>query len=135
MCPSPRYANNMDMTVTEAAEYLRVTERTVRRRLHNSELRGRQVTTPQGFTWVVELPDSTPHDNVSDQVSDQVDEPNHQAILKELEATKQLVTVLTNQVDIKDRQIEQLHVLLQQSQAALPSPPGTQHRWWRFWQR
>ena len=134
MCPSSRYAISMDMTITEAAEYLRVTERTVRRRLHNGELRGRQVTTPQGFTWVVELPDSTPYDNVSNHVSDQVEEPNYQAILKELEATKQLVTVLTNQVDIKDRQIEQLHVLLQQSQAALPAPRDGRS-WWKFWQR
>jgi hypothetical protein len=122
----------MDTTINDAAEILGVTERTVRRRLHNGELRGRQVTTPQGFTWIVELPDSTPDDNVSGQVSDQVEEPNYLAILKELEATKQLVLVLTNQVDTKDRQIEQLHVLLQQSQAALPGKTTTRS-WWRFW--
>ena len=122
----------MDVTITEAAVHLGVTERTVRRRLHNGELTGRKITTPQGFTWIVELPDSTPQNNVSDHVSDQVEEPNYQAILKELEATKQLVTVLTNQVDIKDRQIEQLHVLLQQSQASLPTPTRS---WWRFWVR
>jgi hypothetical protein len=122
----------MDVTITEAAGQLGVTERTVRRRLHNGELTGRKITTPQGFTWIVELPDSTPQHNVSDHVSDQVEEPNYQAILKELEATKQLVTVLTNQVDIKDRQIEQLHVLLQQSQASLPAPTRS---WWRFWVR
>jgi predicted transcriptional regulator len=122
----------MDATITEAAEHLGVTERTVRRRLHNGELRGRQITTPQGFTWIVELPDSTPYDNVSDHVSDQVEEPNYQAILKELEGMKQLVMVLTNQVDIKDRQIEQLHVLLQQSQTALPSMT-TSRPWWKFW--
>ena len=34
----------------------------------------------------------------------------------------------------KDRQIEQLHVLLQQVQAALP-PPRPIRPWWRVWRR
>ena len=43
------YAVVMEVTITEAARRLGISERTVRRRLHSEELVGRQVTTPQGF--------------------------------------------------------------------------------------
>ena len=39
------------------------------------------------------------------------------------------------QVEGKDKQIGELHVLLQQAQAALPAPRENHHPWWRFWQR
>jgi hypothetical protein len=45
-----------------------------------------------------------------------------------------LISVLRDQLDSKDRQIEQLHVLLQQAQAALPAPRSGRP-WWRVWQR
>jgi chromosome segregation ATPase len=34
----------------------------------------------------------------------------------------------------KNKQIEQLHILLQQAQAALPAPKDTRP-WWQFWRR
>ena len=37
------------------------------------------------------------------------------------------------QLETKDRQIGELHILLQQAQAALPAPKENRHRsWWRF---
>ena len=39
------------------------------------------------------------------------------------------------QLDVKDSQIRELHILLQQAQAALPSPQSAQRPWWRLWQR
>jgi hypothetical protein len=38
------------------------------------------------------------------------------------------------QLEAKDKQIEQLHVLLQQAQAVLPAARDN-HPWWRFWQK
>jgi len=43
-------------------------------------------------------------------------------------------SILERQVEAKDEQIKELHVLLQQSQAALPAPKENR-RWWRFWDR
>ena len=49
----------MQVTIQEAAQALGVAESTVRRRLRNGELEGEQMPTPQGYTWLVELPDDT----------------------------------------------------------------------------
>jgi hypothetical protein len=54
------------------------------------------------------------------------------------ELRQQLQTQTTGhkeQLDSKDKQIEQLHVLLQQARAALPVPRENGHSWWRFWRR
>jgi hypothetical protein len=39
------------------------------------------------------------------------------------------------QLESKDKQIEQLHVLLQQAQAALPAPRDNRSWWQRLWRR
>jgi DNA-binding transcriptional MerR regulator len=92
----------MDVTIAEAARRLGISERTVRRRLHNGELQGRQVATPQGFVWTIEMPDGLPDGKSADS---------------ELEALRELVDLLKDQVETKDQQIKELHVLLQQAQA------------------
>jgi hypothetical protein len=38
------------------------------------------------------------------------------------------------QLEAKDKQIEQLHILLQQAQAALPAARDGRS-WWQFWRR
>jgi len=32
------------------------------------------------------------------------------------------------------RELQELHVLVQQAQATLPGPRENRHSWWRFWQ-
>jgi hypothetical protein len=57
------------LSIKEAADRLRVSEITVRRRLHNGELEGEQEETPQGFRWVVLLPDGVADDDSTDQAA------------------------------------------------------------------
>jgi hypothetical protein len=45
------------VTVPEAATRLGIAPQTVKRRLKRGKLRGRQETTPQGFVWLVDVPD------------------------------------------------------------------------------
>jgi hypothetical protein len=45
------------VTVPEAAIRLGIAPQTVKRRLKRGKLRGRQETTPQGFVWLVDVPD------------------------------------------------------------------------------
>jgi hypothetical protein len=118
----------MQVTIQEAAHKLGVAESTIRRRLRNGELEGQQMTTPQGYTWMVELSE--------DMLSEQEDQPTGEdGVLRELvDVLRYQVTGLEGQLGTKDRQIEQLHVLLQQVQAALP-PPRTNRPWWRIWRR
>ncbi len=45
------------VSITEAAQRLGVSEKTVRRRLSAGTLRGERVGRPQGYTWAVHLDD------------------------------------------------------------------------------
>ncbi len=45
------------VTVPEAATRLGIAPQTVKRRLKRGKLRGRQESTPQGFVWLVDVPD------------------------------------------------------------------------------
>jgi hypothetical protein len=122
----------MQVTIAEAAERLRLSEHTVRRRVKSGELPSTQVATPQGFVWMVELPD--------DSTAGDSDTTGEVRALRELidQMANQLLVMKDQleskdrQLESKDRQIEQLHVLLQQAQAALPSPREGRP-WWKWW--
>jgi hypothetical protein len=132
----------MQVNVPEAARLLRVSEQTVRRRLRSGELHGRQVTSPGGFLWMVEIPDELPvEDTESGEIvamkalvvhlEAQVAAQQEQLTVKDKQMDAQ-VSAHQEQITAKDRQIEQLHVLLQQAQASLPAPRG-RRPWWKWW--
>jgi hypothetical protein len=124
----------MQATIADAARLLRVSEHTVRRRVRSGELPSSQVDTPQGFIWMVELPDDVPADSpVSGELV--VMRELIASLNEQVQTLKGQLDAKDSQLDSKDRQIEQLHVLLQQAQSALPSPRSTQRHWWQFWQR
>ena len=105
--------------IQEAATLLGVSESTLRRRLRAGQVAARQVSTPQGFKWLVDVDIA---DKVSDQVNDQVGD--------QVQGGKDdIIRILAQQVDDQRQQIRELHVLLGQAQAALPAPPA-QHRGW-----
>jgi hypothetical protein len=134
-------------TMVEAAVILGVSPDTVKRRLQRGDLEGHQEETPQGFRWIIELPDdSVPSNHSSAAPADARATAGAEETLRELvdvlkdevsELRQQLQTQAIahgEQLEAKDRQIEQLHVLLQQTQAALPAPKAD-HSWWRRWWR
>jgi hypothetical protein len=126
-----------EVSIQEAATRLGVSAETIRRRVHKGVLRSRQVPTPQGFVWMVELPNEEPQQGIHAGESEQLHELV--AVLKaQLEKKDHQLEIQAaahqEQLEAKDRQIEQLHVLLQQAQAALPAPKENRS-WWRFWQR
>lgn len=120
----------MQVTIQEAANTLGIAESTVRRRIRNGELEGQQMPTPQGYTWLVDLPEDLAIEKESEQPM-----VGESGLMRELvDSLRSHMNGLENQLGTKDRQIEQLHVLLQQVQAALPPPRGARP-WWRVWQR
>jgi hypothetical protein len=136
------------VTMAEAARRLDVTVETVKRRLRRGELQGHKQPRPQGFTWLVEMPedtgdrDSTPSVTPSDTPTSNAEvhrlEDMISLLQKELDITREELehqrSMYQGELVSKNKQIEQLHILLQQAQAALPAPRD--HRpWWRFWQR
>jgi DNA-binding response OmpR family regulator len=93
---------------------------------------------------MVELPDDFSEDNKNggngegESLSELV-----AALRSQVEGQQELVDSLQAQVKVqqeeltaKNKQIEQLHVLLQQAQSALPAPKESQHSWWyKLWHR
>ena len=106
------------VSIKEAAQRLEVVEATVRRRIRNGELGAHQVPRPQGFIWMVDLPD------------EEVGGAEHST--EDWAGLRELVDTLKEELARRNTQMEQLHVLLQQAQAALPAPRENRP-WWRLW--
>jgi excisionase family DNA binding protein len=119
----------MQVTLSEAAVRLKLSERTVRRWLHSGKLQGSQMPTDRGFQWLVDIPDDL-------QVEPEGEAPG------EMQALRDMNAVLMRRLDLADqelearrREVQELHVLLQQAQAALPASQGAPRPWWWFWHR
>jgi hypothetical protein len=137
------------VTMTEAARRLDVTVETVKRRLRRGELQGHKQPRPQGFTWLIEMPedtgdqDSTPSVTPSDTPASNAEvhrlEDMVSLLQRELAITRDELehqrSMYQSELVSKNKQIEQLHVLLQQAQAALPAPRDNRSWWQRLWRR
>ena len=108
------------LSIQEAAQRLGFSVATVRRRVHSGALAGTQEDPPIGRWWV-ELPDDEPQ-----RENGYVEPSDGCADLREM------VAVLKEELTSKNEQIRELHILLQQTQAALPAAK-VDRRWWRFW--
>jgi excisionase family DNA binding protein len=133
--------------IAEAARRMGVSVDTVKRRLRNGELQGYKQPGRGGFSWLIEMDDSSPSNSSGNTsanatVNAPANDGETQALRELVDTLRSQVTAQQNQLEsyqqqfeAKDRQIEQLHVLLQQAQAALPAPRENHRSWWRFWQR
>ncbi len=135
------------VTIAEAARRLGVSQDTVKRKLRRGELKGRQQPRPQGFTWIIELEEDGLGESVTDAKTEARTGASTTARTGELHLLEEMVstlraqiagqqeqlTVKDSQLETKDHQIEQLHVLVQQAQAALPAPRENRRSWWRWW--
>ncbi len=125
------------VSIKEAARRLDVSDLTIRRRLNSGELQGIQEPKGKSHIWWVLMPEEETESEAKNL--EQEPEGNSRG---EVEALRDLVTVLKEQLDIKDKQLEtrarevqELHVLLQQAQAALPAPRENRPWWQRLWRR
>jgi transposase len=123
------------VSIKEAARRLDVSDLTIRRRLNSGELQGIQEPKGKSHIWWVLMPEEETESEAKNQEQEQ------DSSRGEVEALRDLVAVLKEQLDTKDKQLEtrarevqELHVLLQHAQTALPAPKES-HAWWRFWQR
>ena len=111
------------VTIQEAAQMLGISVATVRRKLHTGVLKGTQEDPPTGRWWV-ELPDEGP-----------LPENGSEPYGGDCADLRETVAILREELVSKNKQIEQLHVLLQQAQAALPVPRDSRPWWRRVWRR
>jgi septal ring factor EnvC (AmiA/AmiB activator) len=131
------------VTLVEAAHQLGVSVDTVRRRLQKGELKGQQQPRPSGHIWLVELDEELDQNSrLADRSADaeQGDQARLAACQADIHRLEEMVAMLQahivtqgSELEAKNQQISELHVLLQQAQAALPAARG--RPWWRFWGR
>ena len=112
-------APQREAPIQEAAILLGISESTLRRRIRAGQVNARQVETPQGFKWLVEI------ENI--EVDHQV--VHHVTEIDAIEELKARVQSLETQLGVKDTQIDQLHHLL--AQTSLNAAPA--RSWWKFW--
>lgn len=126
------------VSIRKAAAKLGVSEQTIRRRLHNGLIKGHQENPPNG-PWLVEMEGRHDlgnglGDGHQDQDHGQTDEHqgNGQGSMAEIVAMlKARVQAQETELEARRREVQELHVLLRQTQAALPAPtPTASPNWW-----
>ena len=112
------------ISVVEASQCLGVSTHAIKRLLKQGKLRGQQQATPQGPPmWLVEIPDdSVGRDFATASDLETTSPVSASATAGEKQRLEKMLAFLQQQLEAKDRQIEQLHALLQQTQAPLPAP-------------
>jgi hypothetical protein len=132
------------VSIAEAGKILGLAEITIRRRLRSGEIKGHKRSTPQGYVWIVELSDEDLQRNCEHEEENEEhgSDPREVETADEVGYLRQMVEFLKEelksrelswqqQFQAKDKQIEQLHVLLQQAQTALSAPREERQSWWR----
>jgi excisionase family DNA binding protein len=107
----------MEVTVKTAAKLMCVSPDTIRRRIISGDLPARKVPAEHGVKYLVEMPrvDPLPERDKENQA--------------ELESQRKTILFLQTELESRRREVQELHVLLQQTQAMLPPAKGVS--WWR----
>ncbi len=118
------------LTIQAAAQCLGTSEITIRRKLRTGQLSGHQEDPPNGRWWV-EIPDEQLVGSDSTG-SNSMPEGQEGHLLRDLVGVlKDQVTSLQHHLEIRDREVGELHVIIQQQALALPAPVGRNRGWWR----
>jgi excisionase family DNA binding protein len=116
-----------EITIAQAAERLGVSMDTIRRRISKGEIKARKVPSAHGEMYVIELPDDiTPEPSAP---------PGKTEVAPEIEALRKTIDILETELEARRREVQELHVLLQQAQAAFPQvgrPEQTVPLWRRL---
>jgi len=112
-----------EVTIAEAAKRLGISTDTIRRRISKGDLQARKVPSPHGDQYMVEIPEDT---NTASQ--DKIENNT------EIDILRKTISILETELEARRREVQELHVLLQQAQAALPSSKERSPKllsWWR----
>ena len=104
-----------EVTIAEAARCLGMSIDSIRRRIAKNELKARKVPSPHGEIYLVELPDDAVP--APDPAATGEKEDNTVAI----EAMRKTISILEIELEARRREVQELHVLLQQAQKQLPA--------------
>ena len=123
------------LTIQAAAQSLGTSEITVRRKLRTGQLSGHQEDPPNGRWWV-EIPDEQLI-GADSAASGSMPEGQEGHLLRDLVGVlKDQVTTLQHHLEIREREVGELHVIIQQQALVLPAPGERGRGWLRnIWSR
>jgi chromosome segregation ATPase len=121
-----------EVTIAEAAKCLGMSIDSIRRRIAKEELKARKVPSPHGEIYLVEIPDNV----VPVQANAEEKEKEDSAVA--IEAMRKTISILETELDSRRREVQELHVLLQQAQKQLPAGQAEEKKlapvkvsWWK----
>jgi hypothetical protein len=111
------------LDISEAARRLGITPDAVRKRISRGGLEAHK----RDGRWFVVL-------DIQDNESKTREEtqPGHNYSEDDKD---RIIAILQEELEARRREVQELHVLLQQAQAVLPSPRVNHRPWWWFWER
>jgi DNA-binding transcriptional MerR regulator len=120
-----------EVTIAEAAKRLGMSIDSIRRRIAKEELKAHKVPSPHGEIYMVELPDDVPPIPAIGE--------NKEEESVAVEAMRKTISILEAELDARRREVQELHVLLQQAQKQLtpgktentPKETPMKVSWWR----
>ncbi len=118
------------LTIQAAAQSLGTSEITIRRKLRTGQLSGHQEDPPNGRWWV-DIPDEQLSGPGSVAAGAWPEEPEGHLLQELVCVLKDQVTNLQHHLEIREREVGELHVIIQQQALALPAPIGSSRGWWR----
>ncbi len=118
------------LTIQAAAQSLGTSEITIRRKLRTGQLSGHQEDPPNGRWWV-DIPDEQLSSPASDAPGSRPEGQEGNLLRDLVSVLKDQVTTLQHHLEIRDREVGELHVIIQQQALALPAPGGSSRGWWR----
>jgi len=118
-----------EVPIAEAAKCLGTSIDTIRRRISKGQLKARKVLSSHGEMYLVEVPDEV--SPVTTRAENKTEPKVEHS--SEIEALHKTISILETELESRRREVQELHVLLQQAQAALPPGRGQPNSipWWR----
>lgn len=116
--------SGQEIPLKVASEALGISPKTVWRRIQKGDIPARKVA----GQWLVDIGQ---HQDNEDKVSGQ----EGQGVMSGLAVLQSTIEVLRQQLEQKDLQISELHVLLAQKLLPERLPEPTKSPWWKFWAR
>lgn len=113
--------SEQEIPIKVASEALGISPKTVWRRIQKGEIPARKVA----GQWLVDIGQQQDRE---DKLSGQ----KGQGVMSDLAILQSTIEVLRQQLEQKDRQISELHILLAQKQLPEPLPEPTKTPWWKF---
>ena len=133
-------------TIADAAQRLGISDHTVRRRIKAGELPARRDHTGRLWVTLADADTTAPASSATaPRAPDSAPDDQSSAVYRELVASLQRqIETQALELDARRREVQELHVLLQQAQRALPAAPAQQidreeaqieqprRRWWQW---